>query len=139
MARIYLAGAMGCYEKNDEYPYEWRRKISHEDSINADFFNPTLYYNFRDKQQKTEKEVFRYEINELKQCDLVVVNLKDIDKSIGTVCELMCAFNYDIPVIGFLEEGNVEDLHPWIQEICLRIETGEDALSKTMGYISWYF
>ena len=145
---VYLAGAMGCYDHDDDYPYAWRRnareyfeKYSDYYGKNIEIFNPVNYYNYRCKNQKTEREIMKFEFNRLKQCDVMLVNLKDLDKSIGTSDEILFAYLNHIPVIGFLEdETKLNNIHPWKhdEQIDL-IEVGEYALKSAIQYISEFY
>ena len=73
---------------------------------------------------------------------MLLVNLKDIEKSPGTIDEVFYAWLNNIPVIGFLDFVNGAEgieLHPWIKEQIDRIETGENAMKKAMEYIKDYY
>lgn len=138
---VYLAGAMGCYKKDDNYPFAWRESVRQWFESYTDFrcFSPCDYYNYTIQAQKTEKEIMKYEFHWLLKSDVVLVNLKDLDKSIGTSDEILYAYQHDIPIIGFLEEGNVEDIHPWKIEQIDRIEFGKHAMFNALSYINEYY
>ena len=74
--------------------------------------NPVNFYNFEmDKSTYTEREVKEFDLYQVKNSNLVLVNL-DYPNSIGTALELECASRFwNIPVIGFGTEIN----HPWIE------------------------
>lgn len=104
---------------------KWRRQVT--DAIRFGdydyekkpiFFNPVNFYNFEEKHQKTEREVFEFDLYNLRNSDLVIVNFND-QKSIGTAMELMLAKELNIPVIGFGIDG--KEIHPWLLECCTRI------------------
>lgn len=139
--RIYLAGAMGCYGE-DLYPYTWRNKVKqfftyHSD--NFEIFSPIDYYNYQNINHKSEKEIMLYELNALQDSKIMLVNLKDLDKSIGTSDEILFAYLNRIPIIGFYENENLSEIHPWKIEQINRIETGKDALLNAMDYIVNYY
>lgn len=102
---------------------KWRQQVKNEilsrdcDKI-AQFFDPTLYYNFEHNWHKTEKEPYEFDLYNLRKSDLVIVNFND-PKSIGTACELILAKELHIPVIGVNE--NKVDLHPWLCEAVTRM------------------
>lgn len=144
---IYLSGAMGCYVKtNDDYPYKWRKDAKEwfEKYTQFKTFSPHDYYDYKIPSHITEKEIMRYEFNVLKNSDIVLVNLKDLDKSIGTSDELLFAYLKGIPIVGFYSEikSNSElqkAVHPWKLEQIDRIEIGNMALNNALMYINEYY
>lgn len=121
--RIYLSGGMSGLTLDEQT--KWRKQI--KDAIkfgdyyyekNPIFFNPTQYYNFEEKNYKSEREVMEFDLYNLKKSDLVIVNFNNI-YSIGTAMELALAHEYNIPVIGLNRER--VKLHPWLSECCTRV------------------
>ncbi len=128
-------------------PYEkqmmWRRTIADkfkecEDRFAVKVINPPEYYNPLDEDAyAVEREAMIWDLNQIKECDIVIVNLDGIEDSIGTHCELgyinaVNSFgNKHIYVIGF---GNspVENLHPWIQ---MNLFHWEPDITSTVDYI----
>lgn len=154
--KIYLAGAIGCYGENNEYPREWRKQACEWFEIYSSYaygydflcINPMDYYEYGKDYHKTEREVMLFDLRKLLSCDLVLVNLTDIEKSPGTIGEIMYAWIKNIPIVGFMESDEVINndnivknglLHPWIYEQIDRIETGTNAQKKAMGYIKDYY
>ena len=144
--KIYLAGAIGCYKDCPEKAKEWRRYVNfflHVKGLENEWevFDPTNYYNYWNPTHKTEKEIMRYEFNQIKHSTVALVNLKDIDKSIGTSDEILFSYINNIPVIGFLDDSDDvnEYVHPWKIEQIDRIETGEKALENVLDYILEYY
>lgn len=144
--KIYLAGAIGCYKDCPERAIKWRNDVVKELyerglDMSFDVFSPTEYYNYWNPTHKTEKEIMRYEFNQIKHSTVVLVNLKDIDKSIGTSDEILFSYINNIPVIGFLDDSDDinEYVHPWKIEQIDRIETGENALKNALDYILEYY
>ena len=94
--KIYLSGAMGCYlgTKEEGYAESWRKETEKEFQLtnsNFNIFNPTRYYNYN--EHSDGKEVMRYELNQLKTSDILLVNLKDVDSSVGTIEEdFLCIY-----------------------------------------------
>ena len=115
--RIYTAGAMKSLSF-DEY-YTWRKRLEwylSKSDTTFKFFHPPEYYNYEQRFHKSEREIKEFELNQLRQCDIMVVNLEHIEDSIGTHMELgyvnaVNSFgNKHIYVIGFGENK----VHPWI-------------------------
>ncbi|WP_099467880.1 nucleoside 2-deoxyribosyltransferase [Konateibacter massiliensis] len=142
---IYLAGAMEIYEGTD-VAREWRKQVEDyflRDGI-ADIINPTRYYEYGRNYHKTDMEVFRFDLHKVRNADLILVNLADIRKSVGTCFEVYEAYRSGIPIIGFITD-DVEGkeltklIHPWIECCINRIETGEFALEEAMIHITKYY
>lgn len=148
---IYLAGAIGCYGVGAEYPKQWRKLASewfekYPGYIYGDYnfrcIDPTQYYEYGRDYHKSEKEVMLFDLRKIRCSDVVLVNLKDIEESPGTIDEIFYAWLNKIPVIGFFDTENNKDdfnLHPWIREQIDRIEVGENAMRKAMVYIKDYY
>lgn len=139
---IYLVGAMSCYGYNGEYPKKWRKEVEEYFEKYSDSFvciSPTDYYEIGKDYHKSEREVMRFDLRKVRESDIVLVNLKDLDKSVGTSDEILYAFIRGIPVIGFTENESVENIHPWKIEQLDRIETGTNAMQKVMEYIKNYY
>ena len=59
----------------------------------------------------------RFDLRKVKESRVVLVNLEDLYRSLGTSDEIMYAWLNDIPVIGFLEdEFLLNTVHEW--KIC---------------------
>jgi len=147
MRKIYLAGAIGCYYREEDrvsHPSAWRNRATVLlDGFEC--FDPTMYYKYDADLHKTEKEVMNFDLNNLRSSDLVLVNLKDITKSEGTIQELMFAWLNHIPIIGFCDSKDgempedIRTLHPWIVEEIDRIEYGDKALEFALDYICTFY
>lgn len=148
--RIYLAGAIGCYGVGAEYPQLWRKMASEWFEIYSGYaydyhfycIDPTRYYEYGKDYHKSEKEVMLFDLRKVKSADIILVNLKDIEKSPGTIDEVFYAWINKIPVVGFLEKDNGAndfELHPWVTEQIDRIEVGNNAMKKAMIYIKDYY
>ena len=139
---IYLAGAMGCYGAFAEYPKKWRDDVKEYFKKYSDNFtciSPTDYFEIGANYHQSEKEVMRFDMRKVRESDIVLVNLKDLNLSLGTSDEILYAFIRGIPVIGFSEEGNESDIHAWKIEQIDRIEYGKDSMQKAMEYIRNYY
>lgn len=100
------------------------------------FVHPPLLYQYSDVVN--DKEMREWEISQLKDSDIVVVDLTTIADSIKThielgIIEAMNEFGYKhIHVIG-VGKSNIN--HPWIQMEMLR---REDTIEDAVDYISTY-
>lgn len=142
---VYLAGAMETYENTDKAE-KWRMDVTKYFVKNSEVISvvdPTTYYTYGKGYHKTDKEVFRFDLYKVRKSDVVLVNLADIRKSIGTCIEVYEAHRSRIPVIGFLkdvQEDKIKDyIHPWIYHCMDRIETGEDCMENACNYIKAYY
>ena len=120
--RIYLSGGMGNLSFEEQS--KWRQQVQDAIKFNYEcekkpiFFNPVNYYNFEEVRYKTEREVMEFDLNGLRNSDLVIVNFND-PLSIGTCAELAIAYEMKIPVIGINQDN--KKLHPWLECFCNRI------------------
>ena len=122
---VYLSGGMSnlSFEEQNKWRQQVKDAILYSDydlKKNPVFFNPVDYFNFEVNEHKTEKEPFEYDLYQLRNSDLVIVNF-NAPNSIGTAMELMLAYELRIPVIGLNKDG--VELHPWLTEIPMRICT----------------
>lgn len=143
--KVYLSGAMEAYAGTDKAK-EWREYCKKYFRTYTDItvFSPTDYYEYGKNAHKTEYEVFKYDLNNLRKADIVLINLNDIRKSIGTCIEVYEAYKNNIPVIGFIDkelpiEEMIKEIHPWIYCCIDRIESGNDSLNNSLHYISNYY
>lgn len=121
--RIYLSGSMSGVSFEEQS--KWRQQVIDAITYNYDcakksvFFNPVQYYNFTEVRHRSEREVMEFDLNALRNSDLVIVNFND-PKSIGTAVELAIAKELHIPVIG-INKNNEQELHPWLVEFTTRM------------------
>lgn len=118
---------------------KWRRQVM--DAIKYNdyhynkkpvFFDPTRFYNLKEKQQKSEREVMEFDLYNLRNSDLVIVNVNN-QWSLGTMSELILAKEYRIPVIGWNSSG--EELHPWLVECITRMcDNLREAVEHTVDF-----
>ena len=85
------------------------------------------------KDYESEKEVRDFDLNILRNSNLLIVNFNKPD-SIGTAQELAIAHELHIPVLG-LNENRCE-LHPWLRECCDRIF---DSMYELIEYTRFYY
>lgn len=121
--RIYLSGGMGNLSFDEQS--KWRKQIinaikfgDYDCSKSVSFFNPVDYYNFTEVRYKSEREVVEFDLNGLRNSDLVIVNFND-PTSLGTCAELAIAYEMKMPVIGINKDN--KELHPWLVEFTTRM------------------
>lgn len=135
---MYLAGSMSgiSFEEQIKWRSQVRDAILYGDydyRAKPSFFSPPEYYNFEDKLHKSEKEVMNFDLNRLRNSDLVIVNF-DNPSSLGTMAEIAIAYENRIPIVGFCEKD--VELHPWQIEMSTRIC---DNMREVVQYIVDYF
>jgi len=138
--KIYTAGKMSGipFEEQMKWREEFEYKLKQYSDCEISFIHPPLYYNYDYINHKTEAEIKEWELNQLRKCDIVIVNLKEIDTSVGTHFELafVNAMNMfgdkHIFVVGIGEEENI---HPWIK---LSLFRQEPDLNSACQYIIEY-
>lgn len=130
--QIYLAGGMSGMDFHDSNA--WRQQIQNYfryDSVQV--INPNDYFNFQHKDYESEKEVRNFDLNMLRNSNLVMVNFNKPD-SIGTAQELAIAHELHIPVLGL--NDNRSEIHPWLKECCDRIF---DSMNELIEYVNFYY
>lgn len=126
---------------------EWRAYVRDFFETYSDVYkivSPTDYYKYGENYHKTDAEVFRFDLRKVRESDIVLVNLNDIRKSIGSCIEIYEAYRNNIPVIGFLDDelpigDMITKIHPWIYYCVDRIETGIDSMNEVCDYIKDYY
>ena len=121
--KIYLSGGMGSLSFEEQS--KWRNKIinaikygDYDYEKKPIFFNPVNYYNFEEKRQHSEREVMEFDLNALRNSDLVLVNYND-PTSLGTCAELAIEYEKKIPIVGIYND--CQELHPWLVEFTSRM------------------
>lgn len=136
---IYLAGGMSGIPSEE---YTKRRKtikgllfLRKPDNLLLNIIDPSKYYNYDFKYHETEKEILRWELNKVRNSNLIIVDLT-VEKSVGTIIELAIAYENKIPIIGV--NVDKENIHPWLEEICDRTFTNiNDGVDYVTGYYLW--
>lgn len=134
--KIYLSGGMGALSFEEQS--KWRNQIINAINFNYDcekkpiFFNPVDYYNFEEVKYKTQREVMNFDLNALRNSNLVIVNFND-PSSLGTCAELAIAYDMKIPIIGINKDD--KELHPWLECFCDRMcESIEEAVEYIVEF-----
>jgi hypothetical protein len=152
MKHVWLCGA--SEKVNFEDSNWWRESCIKWFENNSDSFrawNPNYYYNYREQLHKSDSEIRDFCDNRVEKADVILVNLQSIRQSVGSIMEIAWAWKARKPIIGFLEDDEIEigggtlplDLkkvcHPFVVECCNRIETGYDARLDALEYIDKYY
>lgn len=123
MIKFYLAGGMSGLSLSEQS--NWRTRfieaIKYGEYVYGKkpiFFDPTQFYSMFNQEHKTEREVMDFDLYNLRNSDVVIVNFNS-PNSIGTAMELMLARELRKPVIGLNKDKH--KLHSWILECCTRV------------------
>lgn len=124
--KIYTAGVMR--NKTFECAIGWRLEIQKYICEKADrsieFIHPPLYFNYLPRGYEKEREVIDWELGRVESCDILVVNLNDIELDADVHFEIAYALSLNrnttknIKIIGF---GETDNLSSWIKCSCLKI------------------
>lgn len=138
--KIYTAGKMGGLGLKDQM--KWRADVEYKIKSRTDksiqFIHPPRFYTYGEQLHKSERETMVWDLNQIRDSDIVIVDLSTISDTIGTHIELgfveaMNQFgNKHIYVIGI---GDPNNNHPWIDEIVFR---KEDTIEEAADYIVDY-
>ena len=139
--KIFTAGKMGGLSYDQQIA--WRREI--EDLIrkattkSVAFVHPPMFYHYKENDPQNDVESMNWEISQLIDSDIVIVDLSTISGSIGTHMELgvIAAVNKvsskNIYVVGF---GKPDIEHPWIKNgVFHSEETAEDVADYIVNYL----
>lgn len=135
--QIYLAGA--CKYIDDEGA-EWRERATKMleqaaewQGVKLKVINPLTYFSYADNKHKSHKQIKQFYINKIRHCDVVLINLNDSDKSVGSGQEVQFAVCNNIPVVGF----GKNNVYPWIAEV--DCEVVFDVITEAVDYIRDYY
>lgn len=133
--QIYTSGATKHVDK--EQSLNWRMEAknfleNNETKYKIDVFVPETYFNYETLPPINNRQCQTHFIHRVKTSKLMLVNLDNSDRSVGTGMEVQCAVDHDIPVIGF----GTENIYPWISDDCHIVF---DDLYKALVYIRDYY
>ena len=137
--KIYTAGKMSglSYDEQMGWRLELERLVR-TISNNVIFVHPPHYYRYGDGINQSEREAMVWDLAQIQDSDIVVVNLNNIGSSIGTQMELgfIEAVNQlSTKHIHLIGVGKPDIEHPWLSEVLLR---RDDTLEQAAAYISAY-
>lgn len=138
--KIYTAGKMGglTFAQQMDWRVKVEKLIREKSDKSITFIHPPMFYTYGEQLHKNETEVMDWDISQVKDSDIVIVDLSTISDSIGTHIELgvakaMNEFGYrHIHIVGV---GKANTDHPWISLCLLR---QEDTLEEAANYITKY-
>lgn len=143
--KIYTAGKMGGLDlpQQMDWRFDLESAVRREAAANASmyalaFVHPPLFYRYDVHWHQTEREAMQWDLAQIRDSDIVVVNLDNIADSIGTHMELgfieaMNQFGaHHIHVIG-IGTSNID--HPWIGEMMFR---HAQTVNEAAEYIAEY-
>lgn len=130
---IFMSG--GITGLSVEESTTWRAELTEMvNALNMDWhtWDPTIFglseYNAMHYGDKFESIAMKIDLDNLRRSNAVICNM-NCTTSIGTSMELMLAKELNIPIIGFCDENNRKNIHPWWQEVSVTIEnTMEEGL-----------
>lgn len=135
--KIFTAGKMGGLDY--EQQMSWRTEVENLITSASDkpitFVHPPMYYQYKENDSDNDIESKIWETNQLKDSDIVVVDLSTIADSIGTHMELgiieaiNSTSNKFIYVVGI---GKPNINHPWISQCVFH---REDTIKEAADYI----
>lgn len=140
--KLYLAGAISTHFNNNEYykATKWRVKLAQKLlDLNAklcdnhfDWFDPTINFeeNVKTANAKTIVHQNKYYLD---KCDILIVNLEDLDKSQGTMYELFYYGIHNKPVIAF-GHNKWENCPHIAESITVKLETIDDVVKYLSDY-----
>lgn len=135
--KVYLAGA--CRDVDDEGA-GWREEATKKlnkvaEWVNAQIvvINPVKYFTYANNSGNSSKQIKAYYMSRLRDCDLILVNLKGTATSVGTGQECQFAVDNHIPIIGF----NDDNSYPWIAEVDADVVFSN--LNLAIDYIRDYY
>lgn len=128
------------YEEQMRWRYKIEALIKSKTSRQITFVHPPVFYTYDNHFHQSEREVKDWDINQVRDSDIVIVNLDGVNSSVGTHYELSLidainSFgNKHIYLIGIGKSE--EPIHPWIQCSLHRHEEDfEDAADYIIGYL----
>ena len=140
--KLYLAGCISYYYSNSQYKRatEWRNELAQKLlDCNADmcdryfdWFDPCV--NFEDNSKTANAKTVVYQNKYyLDKCDILIVNLEDLDKSQGTMYELFYYGIHNKPVIAF-GHNKWENCPHIAESITVKLETIDDVVKYLSDY-----
>lgn len=135
--KIYLAGA--CKNIPDEGA-AWREQATVILNQAAEWkdskvtvINPLDYFTYAENKQRSHKQVKNFYLNQIRKCDVILVNLSQTNSSPGTAQEVQFAVDNDIPVIGF----GTSEVYPWISDVDCDVTF--ESITEAINYIRDYY
>lgn len=126
---LYLAGAMSEFDRQGKFEkaVEWRLNASRLlKEFRIKTFNPCDNYEINKEYQL--KGIVNQNLTYLKNSDILLLNLEELDKSPGTMFEIFFAYMKHTPVIAF-GENYLYGTQPHVTEsISMKFKDSEEAI-----------
>lgn len=138
MSRVYLAGAMSCFQEEGNYApaVGWREKATvFLDASGIKVFNPTYLSEEQFSFKPGAPGVILQNYSYINKCDAILVNLDKLEESIGSIWELSIAWENNKSVVGFGTCEKFKNRPHFDALVPVRIETLEEACE----YLIWGF
>lgn len=140
--KVYTAGKVGDLSYEDQMNWRWQLEKQMMDmDADAIYIHPPQYYRYGETLHRTEREAMMWDLNQIRESDIVVVHLDGIADSICTLMELgfVEALNQagskHIYIIGI---GKLNSDNPWLNEVLYhREDTVEEAAEYICTYLLW--
>lgn len=133
--RVYLSGGVKQVDENFQ---SWRTRClmlrQNGYYTELDFVDPINYFNYNNKQPKTDKQCLDFFMWQIDRCDVLLVNLDNSNVSVGTGMEIEHAFCKGIPIIAFGSKSNT-----WYNWAETRSTVIFDTLDQAVDYIHEYY
>ena len=135
MLNVYMAGAISEYNRLKQLnkAKAWRIKASNffiENINNVEIFDPSL--NFEKNFTYNSKGVVLQNIKYLRESNLLLLNLEYLEKSPGTMFEIVWAYLNGVVVISFGKLDNSLEFSPHVEQC---IDMTFDDLDKALEYV----
>ena len=97
-------------------------------------FDPTDYFDYAwsDPFTKSDKQIREFYYEAIRSARLILVNLNNTDKSVGTGMEIAYANCKGKTIIGF----GTTNVYNWVQDLCT---VSFDDLATALDYITTYY
>lgn len=112
--KVYLSGAIKNVDANISDTWREICETMLHDMNSIDVFNPSKHYNYNDHHPESERACRKLYMNNLKKCDVVLVNLDFSEVSCGTNYELGYANALGLPIVGF----GTSHIYSWAKDVC---------------------
>lgn len=114
----------------------WRERVGKyaEDHWYISVFDPTVFFDYEWSKsfQKSDHQIREYYFEAIKKSRLVLINLNNSDRSVGTGMEATYASCKGKTIIGF----GTENVYNWVKDLCTVVF---DDLETALEYITCYY
>lgn len=140
----FLAGAMinDADKWEDRYEIKWRREAYEYFNKYVDNMAVSMPPEFWSVEGGLHdgKETLRFDMRNIRESDIILVNLKDLESSLSTSDEIFYGYISQKPVIGFTDkEKDDQYIHPWKREQMDKIFFGKNSMEHAIKYIATYY